>query len=232
MKLPRGARFIVEDGTYHIMTRGNNREKLFLAEDDFEQYLNIVKETKEKYNLLVYHYVLMDNHVHKIIKISDKTSLSEGMKRINLMYTQYFRKRYGGIGHFYQDRYKSFLIEEGRYLLECGRYIELNPVKAGTVREPKEYKWTSCRVYTEGERNEIIDFNPEYEGLSDKKEMRMKIYREYLRDGINDKRNEERYFKEGVYGSQEFVEKMKEEGLKTVWSHAGRPKNQKEVVRA
>ena len=230
--MPRTARFTVGNGTYHVMTRGNNRNNLFHYEEDFMKYLEILQENKSRYGIKIYHYILMDNHTHKIIKSSDEKSLSEFIKRLNVTYTRYYRKKYKGIGHFFQDRFKSFLIQEGRYLLECGRYIELNPVRAGIVKDAKEYKWSSCRVYTEGDQNKMIDINPEYEGLSDKKEERMNIYKEYLKDEKIERRNEERYFKEGVYGSREFIEKMKEEGLKPIWSHAGRPKISKEVVRA
>ena len=137
--MPRKARFTIDNGIYHVMVRGNNRAVIFHDEEDFKFYLELLKENKEKYRLKVFHYVLMNNHVHFIIQALKGKDLSEAIKRINVTYTRYYRKRYKGIGHFFQDRFKSFLIERGRYLLESGRYVELNPVRAGMVCIPEEY---------------------------------------------------------------------------------------------
>ena len=100
----------------------------------------------------------------------------------------------------------------------------MNPVRAGIVKSPDEYKWSSYRVYAEGENNGIIDINPEYEGLSENSALRRERYKEYIKDGVVEKRKEDRFFRDGVYGSKEFMEKMKEQGLKPVWSHGGKPK--------
>ncbi len=208
---------------------GNNKNNIFHCEEDFLKYLELMKENKEKNELKIYHYTLMNNHIHKIIKSKDGEKLSKAIKRINISYVNYYRKKYKGIGHFFQDRYKSFIIEEGRYLLECGRYVELNPVRAGLVKRPEEYKWTSYRVYAKGEGDEIVDLNPEYEGLSEDKESRRRIYQQYIMEGIKERREEDRFFKEGVYGSKEYIEELKKIGLKTIWSHKGRPKKERMI---
>ena len=227
--MPRKARFTIENGTYHVMIRGNNRNEIFHSEEDFEKFPEIVKENKKKFRIKIYHYALMNNHAHLIINSPTGTILSNTMKRINIMYTKYYRKKHGGIGHFFQDRFKSFLIQDGTYLLECGRYVELNPVRAGTVKEcPGEYKWSSYRVYGEGKKDKIVNMNPEYEGLSDDKEARKRIYQEYVRDGLKERRNEERFFRMGAYGAKGFIEELKSKGLKSVWSHTGRPPKRKE----
>jgi putative transposase len=227
--MPRRARFTIENGTYHVMVRGNNRDNIFHDDSDYRKYLELIKENKEKYKLKIYHYVLMDNHAHMIIRSPEGKSLSAVMKKIAITYTRYYRKKYGGIGHFFQDRFKSFLIQEGIYLLECGRYVELNPVRAGKIRYPQEYKWSSYRAYVADYLDEIVDLSPEYKELSEKKEKRRRIYREYVEQGEIEKREEERFFKEGVYGSQEFKEQLRSEGLKHVWSHSGRPKKDKSI---
>ena len=129
--MPRRKRFTIDDGIYHVVIRGNDRRRIFRWDEDFEFYSELLRDNKKKYNLKIYHYILMDNHVHMIIAAPDGKSLSGAIKRINVTYTRYYRRKYKGIGHFSQDRFKSFLIQKGKYLLECGRYIELNPVKAG-----------------------------------------------------------------------------------------------------
>lgn len=222
--MPRRARFTIDDGIYHVMVRGNNQNRIFNDEKDFNFFLELLRENKEKYSLKVYHYVLMDNHAHMIIKSPNGEKLSGAMKRINVTYTRYYRKRYKGIGHFFQDRFKSFLIQNGKYLLECGRYVELNPVRAGIVKNPADYRWSSYKFYVQGNENSIIDVNPEYEGLSEDVIRRRELYKNYVEKDEVERRKEERFFKLGAYGSKEFMEEMKKKGLKLVWSHSGQPK--------
>ena len=226
--MPRRARFTIEGGIYHILSRGNNQQVIFHKDRDYQEFLDILSFYKKKYGLEIYHYVLMGNHIHLIVKVPDGKALSEAMKGIKWRYVQYYRKNYGGIGHFWQERFKSFLIQEGRYLLECGRYIELNPVKARIVEEPKSYYWSSYRAYGEGEKDYLIDFSPEYFGLADNSPDRQGKYREFIKDGLKERRREERYFREGAFGSREFVEEMKKKGLVSLWSHKGKPKKRKE----
>ena len=175
--MPRRARFTIEAGIYHILSRGNNQQVIFHKDEDYQEFLTILSFYKKKYELEIYHYVLMSNHMHLIVKAPDGKGLSEAMRGIKLRYAQYYRKNYGGIGHLWQERFRNFLIQAGRYLLECGRYIELNPVKAGIVEEPKWYYWSSYRAYGEGEKDYLIDFSPEYLGLADRGLDRQKIYR-------------------------------------------------------
>lgn len=226
--MPRRARFTIEGGIYHILSRGNNQQVIFHKDRDYQEFLDILSFYKKKYGFEIYHYVLMGNHIHLIVKIPDGKALSEAMKGIKWRYVQYYRKNYGGIGHFWQERFKSFLIQEGRYLLECGRYIELNPVKARIVEEPKSYYWSSYRVYGEGEKDYLIDFSPEYLGLADSNSDKQRLYREFIKDGLKERRREERYFREGAFGSREFVEEMRKKGLVSLWSHKGKPKKSKD----
>jgi len=222
--MPRRARYTVDNGVYHIMIRGNNRNTIFHEDDDFKYFLKLLKENKDKSDIKIYHYILMNNHVHIILKAVTGKSLSETFKRTNISYTLYYRRKYKGVGHFFQDRFKSFLIQDGKYLLECGRYVEMNPVKAGLVKEPGQYKWSSYKVYADGEYDNVVDMNPEYEALSKDKEKRETIYKEYVDDSRLERRNEERFFKAGVYGSKGFIKILNEKGLMTVWSHSGHPK--------
>jgi putative transposase len=88
------------------------------------------------------------------------------MKGINLSYAQYYKGCYKHIGHFWQDRYKSIIISKDEYLLACGSYVELNPVRAGVVKDLREYKWSSYNVYAYGKRDALIEEHPIYRGLS------------------------------------------------------------------
>lgn len=223
--MPRRARFTYEDATYHILSRGNNRQDVFLQDDDYKKFLELLLFYKKKYLLKVYHYVLMTNHYHLIIQAKDGAMLASAMKGINLSYAKHYRREYSGVGYLWQGRFKSFVIQDGRYILECGRYIELNPVRAGIVDGVEKYPWTSCRVYSEGEGSPVIDLDPEYLGLAENPKKRQTIYKQFVIDGLKEKRSLERYFKVKAYGSESFVEMLKKErGLKIVWSHSGRPR--------
>jgi len=222
--MPRRARFAVEEGIYHVLSRGNNRQHIFKEEGDFIKIRGLISYYKKECRLKIYHYSLMSNHIHMILKSPDGKLLSKAMKGIKLRYAQYYRKKYKGIGHLWQERFKNFLIQTGRYLLECGRYVELNAVRAGIVERPGDYRWSSYRAYIYGEENGIVDKSPEYLGMAEKESDRRRMYCEYITDGINERRNEERFFREGAYGSKEFVSEMKRKGLVSLWSHRGRPK--------
>jgi len=129
------------------------------------------------------------------------------MKQINLGYLYHYRKRYGYFGHFWQDRYKSLLISKDEYLITCGRYIELNPVKAKIVKTPKEYKYSSYNFYAYGKKDVLIDLNPIYIewGRTDKERQanyRKDIEEELKRTSLN--------LNSRFIGSEEFISQMEE----------------------
>lgn len=212
--MPRLARFIPENSYFHILSRGNNRQDVFLEDKDFNVFLSFLKECLKRFSWKLYHYVLMTNHYHLILYNQIPKNLSEGVKLLNLKYVQYFRKKYGGVGHLWQDRFKSFIIEDGKYILECGRYIELNPVRAGIVNKPEDYRWSSCHYYFTGIQSDLVSPSPEYLGLSDRRENREKLYIQFISDRVKEKRNLERYFRKGFYGSEGFGLRLKSKGLK------------------
>ena len=155
----------------------------------------------------------MSNHYHLILFNGVPENLSNGIKLLNQSYTQYFRKKHGGIGHLWQDRFKSFVIQDGKYLLECGRYIELNPVRAGMAVAPEDYKWSSYNFYAFGKDNALLKHSVEYIGLSENKNCRQKLYREFVMDGKKENRGIERYFRQGFCGEPVFGKNLKLNGL-------------------
>jgi putative transposase len=123
----------------------------------------------------------MPNHVHLIIETSSKGDLSVFMKSLNLAYFNYYKKKYGYAGHFWQDRFKSIIIEKNRYLLACGVYIENNPVKAKIVNSPGKYPYSSYAFYVQHEKNKILVKDPIFYLLGKNDEERIKQYREYFK---------------------------------------------------
>src|SRR4030043_2156299 len=165
--MPRTARIAPKECVYHILSRGNNRQDIFKDERDHKKYIEILQKYKDRYRFKLYHYVLMENHVHLVLEPTDTGgSLAEIMKGINLTYAQYYKKRYKHIGHFWQDRYKSIIISKDNYLLACGSYVDLNPVRAKIVEDPKDYKWSSYNAYAYGKKGSIVDEHSIYKELS------------------------------------------------------------------
>jgi putative transposase len=225
--MPRTARIAPDEHVYHILTRGNNRQNVFKDEEDWRKYLEILQRYKEKYRFRLYHYALMRNHIHLVLETTDKGGrLSEIMKGINLSYAQYFKSKYRHIGHFWQDRYKSIIISKDDYLLACGSYVELNPVRAWVVEDPKDYRWSSYNVYAYGKKDNVIDEHPIYKELSRDEIERMKKYREFVKGMIKEKSAMKGEMNRRViYGSEDFIIKVtKGYRIGAVVKPIGRPK--------
>lgn len=154
--MARYKRIYSETGIYHAMSRGNNKNDIFIDAEDKEKYLNILVEKMENANFILYAYCIMDNHSHLIIKEEDQT-LSEIMKRINISYANYFNTKYDRVGHVFQGRYRSEPIEDDRYLLTAVRYVHNNPVEAKLVRKCEDFPWSSYNYYTGKFNNGIVD---------------------------------------------------------------------------
>ena len=218
--MPRIFRILPEEGVIHILTRGNNRQQIFEDDADYKTYLNFLKIYKQENKLLVYHYCIMPNHVHLIAELTPKSNLAKFMKQINLAYLYHYKKKYNYYGHLWQGRYKSLLISKDEYLIVCGRYIELNPVKARLVNNPEEYKWSSYNVYAHDVRDGVIDYNPIYLEWGKTKEQRQKNYRKDIRKEIERINLNARFL-----GSEEFIKKMERKfKISSIRANRGRPK--------
>lgn len=218
--MPRIFRVLPEEGALHILTRGNNRQSVFEDDTDYKTYLNFLKTYKQQNNILLYHYCIMPNHAHLIVGLTPKSNLAKFMKQINLAYLYHYKKKYNYYGHLWQGRYKSLIISRDEYLIACGRYIELNPIKARLVKQPKEYIWSSYNAYAYGARDALVDYNPIYLdwGKSDKD--RQKNYQQDLRE-----ESKRINFNARFLGSDEFIRKMEEEfQVSNIRSNRGRPK--------
>ena len=174
------ARQISSTGWYHAIGRGNNRQALFRREIDFLKFLELLENYQNRYPFRISHYCLMPNHVHLLLFSEFREILSKSLQGLNLSYSWWYRKRYSFCGHVWQGRFKSFPIEKDSYLLECGRYIERNPVNAGMVSDPKDYSWSSYRFYTEGAENPWLSPDPGYLEFSSDGAERRRRYREYV----------------------------------------------------
>lgn len=130
----------------HVMNRGANHQEVFLDEPDYHFFIKLIRETQEKYHYIVHAYCLMKNHYHLLIE-TENQSISTIMKIIDQKYTRYFNGKYHRDGALFRGRFKSCEVLDGIYFLQLSRYISLNPVKAGMVTAPHQYKWSSYRTY-------------------------------------------------------------------------------------
>ena len=154
--MPRQARVYSDTGIYHIMMRGNEKRKIFLDDEDRMRFIHTLFEKASEERTDIYAYCLMDNHVHLLLH-EEGDNLARLIKRINVSFVYYFNKKYKRIGHLFQDRFKSEIIDNENYLLAAVRYIHNNPVKAGMVNLPEEYCWSSYYDYINTKkRNSIV----------------------------------------------------------------------------
>ena len=180
--MPRKAREVPINGYLHIISRGNNKRKIFRYEQDKKRYYLYLSNLKQEEKINICHYCLMGNHVHLLVKVSQESNLSLFMKRINLKYVYYYRKKYTYCGHLWQDRFQSKIINDEPYLIQCGKYIELNPVRAGIVSTPEDYIFSSYNYYGFGQKDSLVTPSPLYEDLSNEEEKRQNIYRNLVNE--------------------------------------------------
>lgn len=140
--MSRPLRIEFPGAVYHVTSRGNARQEIFLDDDDRETFLATLAWVVERFGWICHAYCLMDNHFHLLIE-TPQPNLSLGMRQLNGVYTQRFNRTHQRVGHLFQGRFKAILVERDNYLLELCRYIVLNPVRAHMVVSAGEYRWSS-----------------------------------------------------------------------------------------
>ena len=143
--MARPLRLEFAGATYHVTARGDGREDIYLSDADRRLFLAVLGSVEERFNWTIHAYCLMSNHYHLLVE-TPEGNLSKGMRQLNGVYTQDFNKTHHRVGHVFQGRYKAILVEKEAYLLELVRYVVLNPVRAGMVRTPGEWPWSSYRA--------------------------------------------------------------------------------------
>ena len=171
---------LVDGGCYHILTRGNNRAATFHDETDFQRYGQLVLTYFPPHGVQLYHYCWMTNHVHLVVRAATGVGLRRAMQGLTLRYALAYKRRYSHTGHFWQDWFKSLWVADDNYLLACGAYVELNPVRARMVRQPERYPWSSYRAYAFGDPNPLLTENPLYATLGDMPAQRQAAYQQFV----------------------------------------------------
>jgi len=207
--MARKPRIEYEGAFYHVIIRGNRREKIFGDGKDILKYLEILSNYKKRYQFHLYSYVLMSNHVHLLMEVG-RTPLSKIQQGINQSYTMYFNRRHKTVGHHFQGRYKAILCDRDVYLLSLIKYIHMNPLRAKMVREVQDYKWSSHNFYAGREnKNSIVDTDRVLRLFSEDKPTSRRLYREFMGDGIAIKKDDiYRTIDQRVLGSEKFLDNV------------------------
>jgi putative transposase len=211
--------------------RGHNRKAVFLIDQDYQYYLDNLREWKAVLGIKLYAWCLMTNHIHVIVEPgSDVMALSLMMKRISGRQAAYVNKLEGRSGSLWEGRYKASPIQRDSYLLSCCRYVELNPVRAGMVAKAEDYPWSSYQHRLSKEGETMLDKDLVYTGLANTEPERQQRYRAFVEEGLS--MEEKRFIDDSVNrnqltGGDWFIDEIEQRiGLRVERRGRGRPGNE------
>jgi len=206
--MARPLRIEFEGAFYHVLARGNARQRIFLGDGDRNLFVGNLGRVSQRFDWTVWAWCLMDNHYHLLIETRQPT-LSKGMREVNGVYTQAFNRRHRRVGHVLQGRYKAILVDQDAYLLALARYIVLNPVRAHLVESAGETEWSSYKAVMGKMRA------PEWLAVDDTLSMfhqqrgpARRAYARFVRDGIGASDPHEDMQRAGVLGGQAFMDRI------------------------
>ncbi|MDD3803727.1 MAG: transposase [bacterium] len=155
--MPRTGRIEIENTFYHVICRGQRKDKIFLCDDDMECFVTLLKKTLKRTDIELFAFCLMPNHYHLLLK-RNKDKIEKFLRIINTRYAIYFNNKYGFSGHVFQDRAKSFVVLSEKYLYTIVIYIHGNPSRKGFVKDPCDYKYSSALVYKTHASASLINY--------------------------------------------------------------------------
>ena len=227
--MARPLRLLVPGGVYHVITRGNARQDVFADDCDRQCFLSVLCAVCQRLNVQCHAFCLMSNHYHLLLETPD-ANLSHTVRNLNGVYAQSFNHRHGRVGHLFQGRYSSKLVEKDAYLLVVARYIVLNPVRAHLVPHPAEWNWSSYRAHAG-----LVDPPPFLTrdwlltcfGATDRSQAH-EAYRRFIHDGQDDPKPDD--FDVPIVGSEAFVASFRQ-GLAATGSVKAIPRAQRFAAR-
>lgn len=183
--MPRPVRLNLPNIPQHITQRGNNRQGCFFSDDDYRLYLELLHEACRSHDCNLHAYVLMTNHVHLLMTPSTPDGTSKVIRDLGRDYVRKINKIYRRSGTLWEGRFKSSLVDTNRYCLTCYRYIELNPLRAGMVKYPEDYPWSSYHFNATGKSDPTVTPHDCWILLGKDDETRTEAYRALFNDKLN-----------------------------------------------
>jgi REP element-mobilizing transposase RayT len=206
--MARPLRIEFPGAVYHITNRGNDKRPIFLDNGDRENFLNLLERVNTRYHWICYAYCLMDNHNHLLLETLGR-NLSIGMRQLNGVYTQTFNRKHERVGHLFQGRFKAILIEKDNHLLEACRYVVLNPVRAGVVEKPEQWKWSSYWATAGREKaHRCLTAGWILRQFGSKRGVAERRYREFVRAGMHAESLWKGVKAQSILGGDDFVERL------------------------
>jgi putative transposase len=185
--MPRAPRIQIAGLTFHIVHRGNHRARVFFVDDDYRSYLHLLALMSSRYQTKIHAYVLMTNHVHLLMTAARPDGVSRTMQNVAGCYARIVNERLDRQGALWEGRFRSSLIDSEYYCLACYRYIELNPVRAGIVAWPAEYRWSSHNENIGQRALRIVEPHDSFMALGIAPQSRCENYRSLLAEALPDK---------------------------------------------
>jgi putative transposase len=157
--MPRLARAVAVGAPHHVIQRGNRRQPTFFGDDDYEAYIDLMAQWCGELGVEIWAYCLMPNHVHLIAAPGSAEALARAVGEAHRRYTRRINFREGWRGYLWQGRFKSFIMDPA-YMFTAARYIEMNPVRAGLVKKPERWAWSSARAHLAGRDDRLVKVAP------------------------------------------------------------------------
>jgi REP element-mobilizing transposase RayT len=219
--MARKLRLFAPGVLYHVIVRGNQRQKTFSKDRDYQVYLEKLAQYCKRYGVTLYAYCLMPNHVHLLLECSS-FPLGKFMQGLQQSYTQYYNRTYNKVGHLFQGRYKAILCQKDAYLLELVRYIHLNAVRSKLVSSAEKYPYSGEQAYRTGKPTLTVDPRRVLKMIGG-----VSGYRRFVQEGLGEGHQEhyyevedQRFLGEGEFG----------EGLRREYEHEERPRKKRSLA--
>ena len=225
--MARLPRLTVAGYPHHVIQRGNNRQAIVKTDADREVLLDLLGENAKKHQVAINAYVLMDNHFHLLLTPETGDGVPLMMQAVGRRYVRYFNDRHQRTGTLWEGRYKSTLIQTDRYLLACMAYLDLNPVRAGMVGDPRQYVWSSHRHFMGQTNDRRITPHALYWALGNTPFAREAAYTELVRAGLTmdeQKAITQATLQGWALGDADFVDELQKRTPRRITkARAGRP---------
>jgi putative transposase len=225
--MARLPRLTVPGFPHHIIQRGNNRQPIFATNADYELLLALIDEHARKQHVAIHAYVLMTNHFHLLATPETAEGIPQMMQAVGRRYVRTYNLRHARTGTLWEGRYRSTLIQAERYLMACMVYIDLNPVRAGMVADPADYRWSSHQHYMGGRTDRVITPHPLYWELGNTPFAREQAYAALVQAGISEEQKRaltDSALRGWALGEPDYVAELQKRTARRVTrGQAGRP---------